>query len=154
MFKPNSPRPVTRPAPSRTAAAQQVLALCDTFDELGREALAELGSNDVHLAELLTRRDQVLATLTEHLIALKLDPPAADSALLAGAEQAIDSADDLIMSVCEKLHTSQAATAALAARVARRSDELREEISAVNRAGTAGAAYGRHVHGSHLDSRR
>lgn len=154
MFKPFGARAASRPSPSRAAAAHKAMALVDAFDDLGRDALAALEGNDGHLAELLARRDEILATLTDHLIALKLDPPAADSALLAGAERAVDSADALVLSVCEAMQSSQAATTALAARVALRSEELREEIAAVNRAGTAGHAYSTHVHGTHLDRSR
>ncbi|MDQ6612149.1 MAG: hypothetical protein M3Y64_06925 [Gemmatimonadota bacterium] len=100
------------------------------------------------------QRDDVLALLNDHLLVLRLERPSADSPHYAGAERAADTADDLIMHLRECLEASASATAVLTARVATRAGELRQEIAAVNRAGSAQHAYGPSNMSSHFDSLR
>ena len=95
-----------------------------------------------------------LTSQNDHRITLRLERPTADGPHYAGAERAADTADDLIMQVRESLETSLGATSVLTARVAERAAELREEIAAVNRAGTARHAYTSQQNVAHLDSRR
>ncbi|MEO7363597.1 MAG: hypothetical protein ABI120_24915, partial [Gemmatimonadaceae bacterium] len=63
-------------------------------------------------------------------------------------------ADDLIIHVRESLEASLAATSVLTARVAERAAELRDEIAAVNRAGTARNAYTSQQNIALMDGRR
>lgn len=144
---------VRRASSARAAAAREALALCESFDNLGREALARLNDGS-RFQELLTQRDDVLSLLNDHLLVLRLERPTADSPQYAGAERAADTADDLIIRVRESLEASSSATSVLTARVAERSAELRHEIAAVNRVGSASHAYASQVHSSRLDSRR
>lgn len=144
---------VRRASSARAAAAREALALCETFDALGKEAIGTLHDSS-RFQELLLQRDDVLALLNDHLLALRLERPTADGPHYAGAERAADTADDLIIRVRETLEASMAATTVLTARVAERAAELRQEIAAVNRAGSASQAYAVHSHGMLLDSRR
>ena len=145
---------VRKASSARAAAAREALALCATFDALGQAA--EVNFNDTsRFQELLMQRDEVLAMLNDHLLALRLERPTADGPHYAGAERAADTADDLIIQVRETLEASLAATAVLTERVAQRAAELRQEIAAVNRAGSARNAYATHPNGAaRLDSRR
>lgn len=144
---------VRKASSARAAAAREAVSLCETFDALGKAAVVSLNDSS-RLQELLVQRDDVLAMLNDHLLVLRLERPSADGPQYAGAERAADTADDLIIQVRETLEASMAATAALTERVAQRAAELRHEIAAVNRAGSAQHAYAAHSHGAHLDSRR
>lgn len=144
---------VRKASSARAAAAREALALCETFNALGTAAATDFHDAS-RLSELLQQRDDVLELLNDHLLALRLERPSADGTQYAGAERAADTADDLIMQVRETLEASLAATAVLTARVAERTAELRHEIAAVNRAGSAAHAYASHSAMSHLDSRR
>ena len=127
--------------------------MCQTFDQLAYDAVSSIDDPE-RFADLLTQRDDVLAMLNDHLITLRLERPSADGPQYAGAERAADTADDMIIQVRESLEASLAATSVLTARVAERAAELREEIAAVNRAGTARHAYTSQQTVAHLDSRR
>ncbi len=140
-------------AAARHAAAREAFLLCQTFDQLAYDAVSSIDEPE-RFADLLAQRDDVLAMLNDHLITLRLERPTADGPHYAGAERAADTADDLIMQVRESLETSLGATSVLTARVAERAAELREEIAAVNRAGTARHAYTSQQNVAHLDSRR
>lgn len=144
---------VRRASSARAQAAREALALCETFNALGREAVVSLHDGS-RFQELLAQRDDVLQLLNDHLLVLRLERPSADGPQFAGAERAADTADDLIIEVRETLEASFAATAVLTSRIAERAAELRQEIAAVNRAGSAQHAYATHGHGAHLDSRR
>ena len=144
---------VRRASSARAAAAREALALCETFDSLGHAAAVNVHDAS-RMQELLAQRDDVLALLNDHLLALRLERPSADGPEYAGAERAADTADDLIIQVRETLEASLAATTALIGRVVERATELRTEIAAVNRAGSAAQAYGPHSYSAHLDSRR
>jgi hypothetical protein len=144
---------VRRASSARAIAAREALELCETFDALGKTAAVNF-NDSARFQELLAQRDDVLALLNDHLLALRLERPTADGPHYAGAERAADTADDLIIQVRETLEASLAATAVLTSRVAQRAAELRHEIAAVNRAGSAQHAYAAHSHGTHLDSRR
>jgi hypothetical protein len=137
-------RPLPSPAASsarRTAAAREALALCATADAVAAQAADVLGVDDDRLVALLEQREQMLADLAEHIVALKLERPTADNPLFAASERVVDDADQLITTVCEALTASQRTTVALAMRVEERVAELREELASVQRAGSAGVAY-------------
>ncbi|MBC8089324.1 MAG: hypothetical protein H7Z40_18825 [Phycisphaerae bacterium] len=142
-----------RRASSRAAAAREASALCRTFDQLAVDAVTHIDEPQ-RFADLLAQRDDVLALLNDHLITLRLERPTADGPEYAGAERAADTADDLIMQVRESLEASLAATSVLTARVAERANELRQEIAAVSRAGSAQHAYGVQQSVAQLDGRR
>ncbi len=142
------PRFGRRPSPVREAAARNALALCASADAAAREAEHAVGVDDHRLFSLLEQRDEILRDLAEQLIVLRLERPTADSPLFAATERAVDEADELISDVCAALTTSQRVTMELAARVERRSAEIRAELNAVQRAGSARIGYGTptHVH--------
>ena len=125
----------------RHDAAREALQLCSHADKLADEALHCVDAEGNRLFELLERRDEVLQSLAEHLVSLKLERPTADGVLLAATERAADEADDLVATVCAALDASQRATMALAARVAARVSELRAEIEGFQRAGNVQGAY-------------
>lgn len=137
---------------ARAAAARETFLLCQTFDQLAYDAVSSIDDPE-RFADLLAQRDEVLALLNDHLITLRLERPTADGPLYAGAERAADTADDLIVQVRESLEASIAATSVLTARVAERAAELRQEIAAVNRIGTARHAYSSQPNMAHIDSR-
>ena len=138
----------------RNDAAQQALAICATADAMAREALQCVGGNDARLFELIERRDEILQTLAEHIVSLKLEKHSADSPLYASSERAADEGDDLVEAVWSALDVSQRTTMALAARVATRVAELRAELAVVQRAGSVQMAYLPHAGAQQLDSRR
>ena len=144
---------VRKASSARAAAAREAFLLCETFDQLAYDAVSRIDDPE-RFADLLAQRDDVLAMLNDHLITLRLERPTADGPLYVGAERAADTADDLIIQVRESLSASLAATSVLTARVAERAAELREEIAALNRAGTARHAYASQQNTVHLDSRR
>ena len=144
---------VRRASSARAQAARDALALCETFNSLGHAAAINV-QDSARLSELLQQRDDVLAELNEHLLVLRLERPSADGPQYAGAERAADTADDLVMQVRESLEASVAATSVLTARVAERASELRQEIAAVNRAGSAQNAYGVKTQSGQFDSLR
>lgn len=130
-----------RRTPARERAARNALALCANADAAAREAGSMIGIDDDRLFSLLEARDEMLRDLAEHLVVLRLEPPTADSSLFAATQRVVDEADDLITDVCAALSVSQHVTMELAARVARRSAEIREELHAVQRAGSARIGY-------------
>ncbi len=144
---------VRKASSARAAAAREAFLLCQTFDQLAYDAVGSIDDPD-RFAGLLAQRDDVLAMLNDHLITLRLERPSADGPQYLGAERAADTADDMIIQVRESLEASLAATSVLTARVAERAAELREEIAAVNRVGTARHAYASQQNVIHLDSRR
>ena len=144
---------VRRASSARAQAAREALTLCETFNSLGHAAATNF-QDSARFSELLQQRDDVLAELNDHLLVLRLERPSADGPQYAGAERAADTADELIMQVRESLEASVAATAVLTARVAERASELRVEIAAVNRAGSAQNAYGSHRKSGQFDSLR
>ena len=134
------------------AAARGALALCATADALAREAVGVVGQDDDKLFSLLEQRDEMLRDLSEHLGMLRRERPTADSPLYAATERAVDDADALLTEVSAALSTSHRVTMELAAKVARRTDEIRAELDAVQRASSAGIGYGA-VTGAHLVDR-
>ena len=148
------PRTARRTAPDREAAARQALALCTRADAAADEAQRAVGVDDDRLFSLLEQRDEMLRDLAEHLVVLRLERPTADSPLFAATERAVDEADALITDVCAALSVSQRVTMELAARVAHRASEIRAELDAVQRAGSAGIGYAAHVAPTLVDSRR
>ena len=144
---------VRKASSARAAAAREAFLLCQTFDQLAYDAVSTIDDPE-RFADLLAQRDDVLAMLNDHLITLRLERPTADGPLYVSAERAADTADDLIMQVRESLNASLAATSVLTARVAERAADLREEIAALNRVGTARHAYASQQNAVHLDSRR
>ena len=148
------PRTARRTAPDREAAARQALALCTRADATADEAQRVVGVDDDRLFSLLEQRDEMLRDLAEHLVVLRLERPTADSPLFAATERAVDEADALITDVCAALSVSQRVTMELAARVAHRASEIRAELDAVQRAGSAGIGYAAHVAPTLVDSRR
>ncbi len=131
-------------SPARAQAAREALALCASADAAAREATESVGVDDDRLFSLLEQREQMLADLAEHVVALRLERPTADSPLFAATEKVVDDADALITEVCDALTSSHRTTMALAARVAERTQMLRDELAAVQRAGSAGVGYGLH----------
>lgn len=135
----------TRPStPVRAEAARHALALCASADAAARAAEAVVGTDDDRLFSLLEQRDEMLRDLTEQMVVLRLERPTADSALFAATERAVDDADAMITDVCAALSTSQRVTMELAAKVVRRSAEIRAELDAVQRAGSAQMGYATH----------
>jgi hypothetical protein len=140
-----------RPAPtspfsrtSRTHAARTALALCASADALAREVEVEVTStaDDHRLFALLEQRDVMLQDLAEQLVVLRFERPTADSALFAATERVVDDADALVSEVLTAVMSSHRTTVELAAKVGQRAEELRAELDAVQRASTAGTAYG------------
>lgn len=129
---------------SRIKAARAALTICAHADALAREADAEVDSlaDDHRLFALLEQREVMLQDLAEQLLVLRLHRPTADSALFAATERVVDEADALVSDVCSAVSTSHRITVELAAKVARRSEEIRAELDAVQRASHASAAYG------------
>ena len=127
---------------ARQVAARGALAICASADAMAREALDVVGQDDDRLFSLLEQRDEMLQDLSEHLVMLRLERPTADSPLYAATERAVDDADALLTDVSVALKTSHRVTLELAAKVARRTDEIRRELDAVHRAGNAGIGYG------------
>lgn len=139
-------------AEARQSAARGALAICASADALAREAVEVVGQDDDRLFSLLEQRDQMLQDLSEHLVMLRLERPTADSPLYAATERAVDDADALLTEVSAALSTSHRVTMELAAKVARRTDEIRSELDAVQRASSAGLGYGAAA-GAHLVDR-
>jgi hypothetical protein len=140
---------------ARTDAARSALALCASADDLARAVEREVVSpaDDHRLFALLEQREVMLQDLAEQLVVLRLERPTADSALYAATERVVDDADALVAEVCSAIATSHRVTVELAAKVAKRSEEIRAELDAVQRASTASVAYGRPA-GAHLVDRR
>ncbi len=136
----------------RQAAARGALAICASADALAREAVEVVGEDDDRLFSLLEQRDEMLQDLSEHLVMLRLERPTADSPLYAATERAVDAADAMLTEVSAALSTSHRVTMELAAKVARRTDEIRRELDAVQRASSAGLGYGAAA-GAHLVDR-
>jgi hypothetical protein len=141
-------------SPAREEAARQALALCASADAAAREAEGVVGIDDNRLFSLLEQRDEMLRDLTEQLVVLRLERPTADSPLFAATERAVDDADDLLAEICAALTTSQRVTMELAARVERRAAEIRLELDAVQRAGSARVGYASQPAPHLVDSRR
>ena len=139
---------------NRSEAARQAIDICATADSVAHEALQCVGKDDARLFELIERREEILQSLAEHLVSLRLEKHAADSRMFVASERAADEGDDLIDAVCVALDMSQRTTIALAARVATRVQELRAELAEVQRAGSVQMAYSSRPTPSLLDSRR
>ena len=148
------PRFARRPTPAREEAARNAMAICANADAAAHEATRIVGVDDDRLFSLLEQRDEMLRDLTEHLVVLRLERPTADSPLYAATERAVDEADALIADVCAALSVSERVTMELASRVARRAAEIRLELDAVQRAGSAGIGYAAHSAPTVVDSRR
>jgi hypothetical protein len=142
------------PPEARQEAARGALAICACADAIAREALDVVGQDDDRLFSLLEQRDEMLQDLSEHLVMLRLERPTADSPLYAATERAVDDADALLTEVSAALTTSHRVTMELAAKVARRTDEIRRELDAAQRAGNAGIGYGVAAGAPLVDRRR
>lgn len=129
-------------AARRTAAARNALALCAGADALARDVEAAVGRDDDALFLLLEERDRMLADLAEQMVVLRTERPRADSAWFRATERVVDGADALVDEVLAAVSTSQRITVELTARIARRAEEIRAELDAVQRASTASSAYG------------
>lgn len=127
--------------PRRRAAAQQALSLCASADALAREADQVMEVDAHRLMALLEQRDELLQDLAEQLAILRYERPTADSALFAATERIVDEADALVAEVCSALTASHRMTIDLAARVARRAEEIRTELDAVQRTAYATQGY-------------
>lgn len=129
---------------SRTQAARTALSLCASADELARALEVEVTSaaSEHRLLALLEQRDEMLQDLAEQLVILRTERPTADSLLYAATERVVDEADALIAEVCSAVSTSHQITLDLAAKVARRTEEIRAELDAVQRASVASVGYG------------
>jgi hypothetical protein len=108
---------------------------------LAREANGAMDEDDHRLFALLEQRDELLQDLAEQLAILRYERPTADSALFAATERVVDEADALVADVCSALNASHRLTVDLAARVAKRVDEIRAELDAVQRAAHATNGY-------------
>lgn len=139
---------------AREDAAHRALELCARADAAALEARRVVGVDDDRLFSLLEQRDEMLSDLSEQLVVLRLARPTADSALFAAAERAVDEADDLIAELCSALSTSERVTMELAARVAHRASEIRAELQAVQRAGSASVGYGAMARPAIVDGHR
>jgi hypothetical protein len=148
------PRFVRRPSLERKEAARQALAICRSADAAAREAEQVVGVDNDRLFLLLEQRDELLRDLAETLVVLRLERPTADSPLFAATERAVDEADALIDEVCAAVAVSERVTMELVARVAQRAAEIRTELDAVQRAGSARLGYGTPEAPRMVDSRR
>jgi len=148
------PRLGRRLAADRVDAARKALAICESADEMARQATASLDVDDDRLFSLLELREQMLLDLTDQVDTLRLERPTADSPLFAATERVVDDADALVTEVCTALSTSHRATMVLAMRVADRASELRSELAAVQRAGSASIGYAMPPTPHQLDSFR
>ncbi|MBL0938556.1 MAG: hypothetical protein IBJ03_06665 [Gemmatimonadaceae bacterium] len=126
----------------RRAAAREALALCAGADALAREAATTALADEHRLLALLEQREEMLQDLAEQLAILKYERPTADSALYAATERVVDEADALVAEVCSALTSSHQVTLELAAKVARRTEEIRAELDEVQRTSVASAGYG------------
>ncbi|MCZ8203889.1 hypothetical protein [Gemmatimonas sp.] len=128
----------------RSNAARSALALCISADALAREMEGEVAStvDDDRFFALLAQHELLLQDLAEQLVVLRQERPTADSALFAATERVVDDADALVGDVCAAVETTHHLTMELAAKVGRRAEALRNELESVQRASTAGAAYG------------
>ena len=147
-----APRFGRRTPEVRQAAARNALAICAGADALAQEAVGVVGLDDERLFILLEQRDHMLQDLTEQLVMLRLERPTADSPLYAATERVVDDADALLTDVSDALRLSHRVTMELAAKVARRTDEIRRELDSVQRASSAGLGYGAAA-GAHLVDR-
>ena len=148
------PRFTRRASPERQEAARQALAICANADAAAREAERVVGVDDGRLFTLLEQRDDLLRDLAETLVVLRLERPTADSPLFAATERAVDEADALIDEVCAAVKVSERVTMELVARVAQRAAEIRAELDAVQRAGSARLGYATPEAPRMVDSRR
>ena len=148
------PRFTRRPSPERHEAARQALAICASADAAAREAELVVGVDNDRLFTLLEQRDDLLRDLAETLVVLRLERPTADSPLFAATERAVDQADALIDEVCAAVQVSERVTMELIARVAQRAAEIRAELDAVQRAGSARLGYATQEAPRMVDSRR
>ncbi|WP_396224141.1 hypothetical protein [Gemmatimonas sp.] len=148
--------PALQSIPTRAEAARTALALCAGADALAREVEVEVASiaDDHRLFALLEQREVMLQDLAEQLVVLRLARPTADSALFASTERVVDEAEALVADVCTAVHLSHRITVELAAKVGRRAEELRAELDDVQRATTAGMAYGVAAGARLVDRRR
>jgi hypothetical protein len=129
---------------SRAQAARTALSLCASADELARELEVEVTSaaGEHRLMALLEQREEMLQDLAEQLLILRTERPTADSVLFAATERVVDDADALVAEVCSALTASHQLTLDLAAKVARRTEEIRAELDAVQRTSVASVGYG------------
>ncbi len=125
----------------RRAAAREALTLCAAADGIARDASVLSTSDEHRLLALLEQRDEIMQDLAEQLVILRHDRPRADSPLFAATERAVDEADSLIADVCSALSASHRTTMDLIARVARRAEEIRAELDAVQRTAHASVGY-------------
>ncbi|MCE2901308.1 MAG: hypothetical protein ACK6DP_05685 [Gemmatimonas sp.] len=131
-------------AADRSAVAREALALCAGADALAREAESVIASrtNEDRLLAVLERRDELVQDLAEQLALLRFERPRADSPLLADTERLVAAADAVVDEVCAAVSATQRRTLDLAARMARRTEEIRAELDEVQRAVTASVGYG------------
>ena len=80
------PRLTPRALFKHSDAARQALEICAIADSMAQEAMQCVDSNEERLYELIERRDEVLQSLAEHLVSLRLEKHAADSPLIASIE--------------------------------------------------------------------
>jgi len=150
----STPRSGRRTESQREQAARHALAICASADALAREASVSLDDDDDRMFSLLEQREEMLLDLADHVATLRRERPTADSPLYAASERVIDEADALVTDVCAALHATQRATMMLALRVSARTDLLREELAAVQRAGCAGVGYAALAQPHQLDRMR
>jgi hypothetical protein len=130
---------------------RRVLCLCADADRIGEQAAADVGVDDDRLFLLVEARDAVLADLATQIAFLNHKRREADGHGFAAAGQLVNEADTLVTEVCEALSASHRATTVLALRVAERLAELREELTSVQRAGSAGLGYATLAPAPHVD---
>jgi len=136
---------------AREQAARRAVAICRDADAMAREATTSVGVDDDRLFSLLEQRELMLADMAEHIVALRLERPTADSPMYAASERVVDEADALVTEVCEALSAAHRATMTLAVRVSERAAELRAELAQVQRAANASTGYGTLTTGPRVD---
>jgi len=141
MHSAPTPRRETSPQAIRVAA-QAALAICADADRLAREATEAAIHDDERLPRLMEQRDELLGDLAEQLAVIRFSRPAADHPIFAQTERKLDEADRLVDQVMGALATSEKATQELVLALTKRSNELRAEIDAVQRASSASVGYG------------
>lgn len=123
-------------------AAHAALAICADADRLALIASDAATHDDERLIRLMDQRDELLGDLAEQLAILKYGRPSDDSVLFSQAERRLDELDGLIAEVAEAVKKSEKATRDLFAHLARRSEEIRAELTQVQRTSSASARYG------------
>lgn len=112
--------------------------MAETFEALGREVDAAIGTDEARVTSLLAERDALLAQLTTEL-----------SAAAAAGE-----AGGSMPQVVAAIERASSGTADLISRVAGRTDDLRRELREVSRGARATQSYSAPATSEYVNARR